>query len=72
MPRPIRGRKRVMLRGFSYPGEFDPFFKRLQKQLEKDGTTLSAFLLEAAINGAPRYGVKLKRSKGGAVAIPAV
>jgi len=72
MPRKTRHQKRVMMRTFSYPGELDPFFIRLQKRLEKDGTTLSAFLVEAAAIRAKRLGVEPKRSRGGAVAVPAV
>lgn len=69
MARPFKGGSRAMMRTFSYPGELDPFFKRLQKRLEKDGTTLSAFLVEAAAIKAKRLGVDLERSRSGAAPV---
>jgi len=49
MVRPLKGRKRVMVRGFCYPGEYDEFFDKLSLSLAADHKTLSDYLLQVSL-----------------------
>lgn len=49
MVRPLKGRKRRMVRTFSYDGEYDEFFNNLSVVLFSDHKTLSDFMVEGAL-----------------------
>ena len=66
MARGFKGQQRAMLRTFSYPGEYDPFIKRVQKRAKKEGLTLSEAIVVATREYAREHWPDLERSRSGA------
>jgi len=71
MARPMRGVKRCISYGFSYPGEYAPVIKALKQHAKKKGLSFSQLALIALQEWAARHRAELKRRRGEAVEAPA-